>query len=81
MRKTFSERGFEDYVYWQTQDKKILKLSKFCSVKVITTINKIFFKPSGLFFLQDFIFFKRKIFTEVIALNVKNFVKTWKNRG
>ena len=25
MRKTFSERGFEDYIYWQTQDKKILK--------------------------------------------------------
>ena len=25
MRKTFSERGFEDYVYWQTQDKKVLK--------------------------------------------------------
>ena len=25
MRKTFSERGFEDYLYWQTNDKKILK--------------------------------------------------------
>ena len=25
MRKTFSERGFEDYVYWQTHDKKILQ--------------------------------------------------------
>ncbi len=25
MRKTFSERGFEDYIYWQTQDKKTLK--------------------------------------------------------
>jgi len=25
MRKTFSERGFEDYLYWQTHDKKILK--------------------------------------------------------
>ena len=25
MRKTFSERGFDDYVYWQTNDKKILK--------------------------------------------------------
>ena len=62
MRKTFSERGFEDYVYWQTQDKKILKLSKFCSVKVITTINKIFFKPSGLFFFAGFYFFLKKNF-------------------
>lgn len=25
MRKTFSERGFKDYIYWQTQDKKVLK--------------------------------------------------------
>ena len=25
MRKTFSERGFEDYLYWQAHDKKILK--------------------------------------------------------
>lgn len=25
MRKTFSERGFEDYIYWQSHDKKILK--------------------------------------------------------
>ena len=25
MRKTFSERGFEDYLYWQANDKKILK--------------------------------------------------------
>ena len=25
MRKTFSERGFEDYIYWQIHDKKILK--------------------------------------------------------
>ena len=25
MRKTFSESGFEDYLYWQTHDKKILK--------------------------------------------------------
>ena len=25
MRKTFSERGFEDYLYWQTHDKKILQ--------------------------------------------------------
>ena len=25
MRKTFSERGFEDYLYWQADDKKILK--------------------------------------------------------
>lgn len=25
MHKKFSERGFEDYVYWQTQDKKTLK--------------------------------------------------------
>ena len=25
MRKTFSERGFEDYLYWQNHDKKILQ--------------------------------------------------------
>lgn len=25
MHKNFSERGFEDYMYWQTQDKKTLK--------------------------------------------------------
>jgi len=25
MHKKFSERGFEDYMYWQTQDKKTLK--------------------------------------------------------
>ena len=25
MRKTFSERGFEDYLYWQIHDKKILQ--------------------------------------------------------
>ena len=25
MRKTFSEIGFDDYVYWQTNDRKILK--------------------------------------------------------
>ena len=25
MNKKFSERGFADYVYWQTTDKKILK--------------------------------------------------------
>lgn len=25
MHKTFSERGFDDYIYWQTHDKKILK--------------------------------------------------------
>ena len=25
MRKTFYERGFEDYLYWQAQDKKIFK--------------------------------------------------------
>ena len=25
MHKKFSERGFADYVYWQTQDKKTLK--------------------------------------------------------
>lgn len=25
MHKKFSERGFEDYVYWQMQDKKTLK--------------------------------------------------------
>lgn len=25
MHKKFSERGFEDYLYWQTQDKKTLK--------------------------------------------------------
>jgi len=25
MHKTFSERGFEDYLYWQTHDKKILQ--------------------------------------------------------
>lgn len=25
MHKTFHEKGFEDYIYWQTQDKKILK--------------------------------------------------------
>ena len=25
MRKTFSELGFDDYVYWQTNDRKILK--------------------------------------------------------
>ncbi|MBQ7704862.1 MAG: Txe/YoeB family addiction module toxin [Selenomonadaceae bacterium] len=25
MDKTFHDRGFEDYLYWQTQDKKILK--------------------------------------------------------
>ena len=24
MHKKFSERGFEDYIYWQTQDKKTL---------------------------------------------------------
>ena len=28
MRKTFSERGFEDYLYWQTHDKKILQKIK-----------------------------------------------------
>lgn len=25
MHKTFSERGFEEYVYWQVHDKKILQ--------------------------------------------------------
>ena len=25
MHKKFSERGFEDYMYWQTQDKKTLR--------------------------------------------------------
>ena len=25
MHKKFSERGFADYVYWQTQDKKTLR--------------------------------------------------------
>ena len=25
MHKKFSERGFEDYIYWQTQDKITLK--------------------------------------------------------
>ena len=25
MRKIFSERGFNDYVYWQNHDRKILK--------------------------------------------------------
>ena len=25
MHKKFSERGFADHVYWQTQDKKTLK--------------------------------------------------------
>ena len=25
MHKTFTEQGFEDYLYWQTQDKKTLK--------------------------------------------------------
>ena len=25
MRKTFSERGFADYLYWQSNDRKILK--------------------------------------------------------
>ena len=25
MRKTFSERGFEDFLYWQATDKKIFK--------------------------------------------------------
>ncbi len=25
MNKQFSDRGFEDYIYWQTQDKKTLK--------------------------------------------------------
>ena len=25
MHKTFSERGFADYVYWQAHDKKILQ--------------------------------------------------------
>ena len=25
MRKIFYERGFEDYLYWQAQDKKIFK--------------------------------------------------------
>lgn len=25
MRKIFHEQGFEDYLYWQTHDKKILK--------------------------------------------------------
>ena len=25
MHKQFSDRGFEDYIYWQMQDKKTLK--------------------------------------------------------
>ncbi|MBQ6976171.1 MAG: Txe/YoeB family addiction module toxin [Selenomonadaceae bacterium] len=25
MNKIFSDKGFEDYVYWQTQDRKTLK--------------------------------------------------------
>ena len=25
MRKTFHERGFEDFLYWQAHDKKIFK--------------------------------------------------------
>ena len=25
MHKKFSDRGFEDYMYWQTQDKKTLR--------------------------------------------------------
>ncbi|MBR1553718.1 MAG: Txe/YoeB family addiction module toxin [Schwartzia sp.] len=25
MHKSFSDRGFDDYLYWQTQDKKTLK--------------------------------------------------------
>ena len=25
MHKKFSERGFEEYMYWQTQDKKMLR--------------------------------------------------------
>ena len=25
MNRNFSERGFADYVYWQTQDKKMVK--------------------------------------------------------
>ena len=25
MRKTWTEQGWEDYIYWQTQDKKTLR--------------------------------------------------------
>lgn len=33
----FSEHGWEDYLYWQSQDKKTLKLN---SAKVTMTISK-----------------------------------------
>lgn len=44
MHKKFSERGFADYVYWQTQDKKTLRRIILNAEPITATNDK---KPFG----------------------------------
>ena len=46
MHKNFSERGFADYIYWQTQDKKTLnKINNLLKdIDSIDETNRLIFK-------------------------------------
>ena len=54
MNKVFTDNGWEDYTYWQTEDKKTLKRKHEHNLMISVTaaIKTVKALPCGLFFLR-----------------------------